>query len=309
MSDPTSAPLQSGTAPAKKSCLKKMLLRFSVLLIVMGVAFVYVHYCSWYLRTHGFMAATNNNAALQAQIAALDRRIQVLEANRTTVQPTAVEVPAPAAAVDTAAFTRLQSDMVAMSSAMAALQTEVKATGATAAEARSTAASVIASAIAYLQLREATANSHAFTNELTVLREAAKNDAALLTAAADIEPYAAVGAPTLATLHTELLEREPAATVAATKAAATTWWQRVLAELQSVISVRPLHGGEGDALAELESATTQNSAAALEAFHQLPPATQNYLQDWKTKLEARQHVDQGMAAMAASFTSRTAANP
>jgi hypothetical protein len=53
----------------------------------------------------------------------------------------------------------------------------------------------------------------------------------------------------------------------------------------------------------VEAALAKGSAAAaLEAFQQLPADAQKDLADWRQKLEARQKLDEAIAAISARFT-------
>jgi len=292
-----------------KNTRKKRLWLAALFLVAVAAGALWSN-CPWLNHPHGAMTAvTGTDKALLAQIEALDRRVQNLEnhAEPANAAPSvAVGAAAPEAKADPATavgLSRVQSDLVALSSAMSALQSEVKVTGTTANETREASASLIASVVGFIQLREAAASGRPFVAELGVMREASKNDTALQAATARLESYAANGAPTLATLHDDLLAQEPAVAVAVAKGAAQNWWQRVVAELNGLITVRPLHGGDGDAMAGLEAALTKSSAAAAEAFKALPNDAQKNLADWQARLEARQHVDEALTAMADRFTS------
>jgi hypothetical protein len=306
---PTPEPDAMDEQPPKKSCAKKKGVCFLMALAVLIGGLALLHYCPWFIRAHSGMMG--GDEAAQAQIEGLDRRVKALEsrANASNASGASPSTAAPAAPEDAKADTagaaslaRVQGDLIALSAAMSALQTEVKATGVTAAETREASAAQIASVVAYMQLREAEAAGRPFIDELTLLRVAARSDSAMQTLAAKLDPYAAAGAPALAALRDELIAREPVVTVAVAKGAAQNWWQRILAELQGLVSVRPLHGGEGDALARLEASLGKGSAAALEAFKELPADAQHSLADWQARLEARQHVDEAVAAIAARFT-------
>lgn len=307
---PAADPATPGGQPPKKCCGKKKGVCLIVALIVLGGASAFVYVGPWLLHRQATVNVAGGNEALRAEVESINRRVEALESRVEALSvpaaPQAAAAPAPEAAkpdtATAAGLARMQSDMVALSSAMSALQTEVKLTGMTAAETREVSATLMASIVAFIQLREASSSGRAFADELAVLREASRNDTALQASVARLEPYAAAGVPTLATLHDELLEREPAIAVAVAKGAAQNWWQRVLAELQGLITVRPLHGGEGDALAQLESSLGKSNAAAVEAFKALPADAERSLADWQKKLEARQHVDEGIAAIAARFT-------
>jgi hypothetical protein len=197
--------------------------------------------------------------------------------------------------------------MVALSSAMSGLQTEVKATGATATQARDVSTTLIASVVAFFELREMAVSGRAYMDELTSFRDVSKTDAVLQTPLAKLEPYAATGVPTLADLHGVLLAHEPNVEVAIAKGTAEHWWQRLLAELQAVITVRHVTGGEGDTLSQLEKSLWKGGIAEREAFKQLPADAQNDLADWQKQFDARQQVDQALHDIAARFTSLPAA--
>jgi hypothetical protein len=301
--------------PPKKGGTKLKGLGLIVLLLIFGVALVFFYFCPWLLSNRTTVEVTGRNEVFQSQVESLNRRVATLEsrveslASANALQaappppPPAAEEAKVDASATAAALAHAQGDLVALSSAMTALQSEVKATGATAAETRETSATLIASVVAFIQLREATATGGRFVNELTLLRDASRNDPILQSAVARLEPFAASGAPTLNALHDELLEREPAVAVAVAKGSAKNWWQRVVAQLQGLITVRQVHGGAGDTLAQLAIALTKDGAAAsLEAFKELPPAAQRNLADWQARLEARQHIDEGIAAITAHFT-------
>ncbi len=313
--EPVAAPVQKTTTLKKKVGLS--LLTF---VVVFGATSVVLQQNPALLRFHHHRHDAERVCAWQnVQINVLNKRVKVLE-NRIDALDTTQTTPATIAAVgadvktdtaNTAAVAHLQNDLMGLSSAMTALQTEVKATGATAAETRESATSLVASVVAYIQLRDAAFAGRGFANELAVLRELSKNDSALQVAVTKLEPVATSGAPTLAALDDELMQREPAVSVALAKESAQNWWERLLAAFQGFITVRPLHGGEGDALADLESALTKNgAAAALDAYHTLPEGARTSLADWQKKLEARQQIDQQMAVIATHFTTLpTGKNP
>jgi hypothetical protein len=309
MSDHASLPPQSviaGAPPPKGGAFAaKFVITFILILIIVGaVAYVRIYAVPPSAGTTvgvrgGDMALKSQLDAVAARLQALETRVEKLEA-----APASAVVPAAASPADLA---HMQSDMVALSSAMAALQAEVKTTGATAAEAREVSASRVAAVVAFIQLRDAAASGRGFVNELAVLRDAAKSDAALQTAVSRLEPYAAKGAPTGDALRDDLLEREPGIRVAMAKDAAEHWWQRVFAELQGVITVRRMNGGAGGVLAQLETALATGGDAVPEVFGRLPPDAQSQLAGWREKFDARRRIDDALRDIAARFTTLPAA--
>lgn len=255
-----------------------------------------------YLHPTTTIAVAGANDALRDRVENLDTRLHILENHLQA--PNSTETAATSSdAIKTADLAHVQSDLTTLSSAMVALQTEVKATGATANEARETSTALIASAVSFIGLRETAASGRPFADELAALRETSKNDASLLELATKLEPYALKGAPTFATLRDELLQQRPSVAVAIAKGSAQHWWQRILAELQGLITVRPLHGDEKDTLTVLESALTHNNATeALEAFKNLPTDAQKDLADWQKGLEARQQADDVLKNITHHFT-------
>jgi hypothetical protein len=240
---------------------------------------------------------TEKNEKLQAQVDTLTHRMTVLEGrveSMDAASPTVATIPVMEKPDNSAAagLAHMQSEMASLSSAMTALQTEVKATDTVALEARSKATGFVETMVAFMQLRDIANSGRAFTHELAAMREAAKNDAAILAICARIEPHATEGVPTYAKLFDELRASEPAITTAMAKTEAQTWWQRIMAQLHSLVSVRPLNGdAPGNKLADLESSFDRNGAkAALETFKQLPPEAQTGLADWRKKLETHEQV-------------------
>ena len=255
-------------------------------------------------RNDATVGVSGANEALQARVESLDARLHALETRVDGLNAAAANPQASRASDEERdeGDAKLQSDFAALSSAMTALQAEVKATGTADADARTASAAGIAAVAAYARLDEAAASGVAFADELAAMRDVAKNDNALLGLVAKLEPFQG-GVPTLTALGEELMQHHSAVAVAVAKGEAQNWWQRVVAELQGLITVRPLHGGESDALAGLETALAKsNSTAAMDALKALPPDAQQSLGDWKKELEARQSVDEDLKDMAVHFT-------
>lgn len=300
----------SPLAPPKASA--KQPWQAHVLIGVLALGLLWFTLAPSVFRVATTVGVSGEAEVLQARVENLETRLHSLE-SKMDAAGSAAPVPIAAASDSNAAagLAHVQGDMAALSSAMAALQAEVKATGATATEARETSTALVASVVAFLQLRDVTSSGRSFVEELATMRDTAKSDAVLLNALSKLEPYAAVGASTLSALHEELLQRQPAVAVAVAKGSAQNWWQRLVAELQGLITVRPVHGGEGDALAGLETALGKGNAdEAMQVFKDLPSDAQKNLADWQKRLEARQNIDDNLRDIARHFTSLSQAkNP
>lgn len=304
----------SPTEPPKKCGRKKCIAVLLVLLVVVAAAAYFSS--SWFIGMHG--GALQNSLELQQKLITAESRLEALEAQMSEMRERLREFEtspktdetkdAPKSATD---LGRLQSDMIALSSAMSALQMEVKQTGSHAALAQQVTQTSVAAAIAFVQLREAANSGRSFLDEFDTLRKATKSDAAFQEQLVVLEPYADKGVPTVTALHEELLTLENSALQAIERASAQNWWQRVLAELKGLISIRPLHGaGAPDTLTALENNIAKGDmTAALEEAKNLNPEAQKTLASWRTKVEAREKIDQALHIMAQRFVARAEPKP
>ncbi|HEU0118326.1 MAG TPA: hypothetical protein VFR09_06800 [Alphaproteobacteria bacterium] len=310
--------------PPKKSCLKRKLIcfLFSVILIVaLAVAFTF---CPWFEKLHGTTAPADVSE-LQQRVTTLENQVRDLGSAVNAVNahanisasetptpegPTAIQVAAPTAAPP-ADIAKLQVDVGTLTAELAALQNEVKQTGSHAAESQQATQTTLATAIAFIQLREAVASGQAFTTELATMRDAARNDTVFQDNLTKLEPFAAKGAPTLATLRENLLTIEPQADVALDKANAQGWWQGFLAELKGLVSIRKQHGaGATDAFAIMESDLAKNDIpSALTELQNMPAEAQQPFAEWREGATARAKADDVLHDMAAHFTSTATATP
>ncbi len=299
--------------PEKPPCRKKKFLCLLVILAVIGAAIAVLPYCPWFNRMHGGLAAQDFAATkqrltdLESRVEVLDKQLNALNAQATA--PADVKTQAGAPPESAAEVAHLQNDMIALSSALAALQTEVKQTGTHAMHSQQATQASLAAAIAFIQLREAATAGRSFTAELAAMRDATKNDTGFQESLSKLEPLAAKGAPALPVLQEELIALETSAATAIAKNDAQTWWEKFLAELRGLVSVRRMHGGGAtDAFTIMETALAQGDiAGALEAMKNLPPDAQQVLNGWREKAEARRAIDENLRALAAHFSAL--ANP
>ena len=308
MSDSPATQTPAPTAEKPHDCRrKKIFCALFVLAILSVVAVTAFYFCPQFIQMRGDMM--HPNAQYDARLAQMEARVQALESKvqtlNTASEPASAKEETAAMPAHTPADTaRMQTDMAALSSAVNMMQADIKQINAAAAQSRETTQQMLATAITFVQLREVAMSGRGFLPELAAMRTAVGNDAAFQDIVSQLAPYAAQGIPRLSALREELITREGAATNSIERAQAQTWWQRVVAEMKGLVSVRPLHGGsQGDAFGSIEAALTKGDAeAALEAFKTLPPEAQQALADWDAKLEARVAANAALHAMAVRFT-------
>ena len=310
MTDPTSSETKITADPSNLSCCR----RKRVLRITVGVVVGLLILSPWTFYFCPNLSAMHAGAGMQpvaqieTQLSSIETRLVAVETKLRAVnaspQTQAVAAQADNAASQPADFVRMQADLVALSSALNALQTEVKQDATTTAQTRDATHAMLASAVGFIQLREAALSGRAFNAELTAMRTAAGGDASLQEPLTKLEPYAAQSVPTFAQMREELMSREAGAANSIEKTQAQSWWQRVVVELKSLVSIRPLHGNEqADAFAALDMALQKaDVVAALDAFNALPAEAQQSLGDMKTKLLAKADIDAALHNLAAHFT-------
>ena len=156
-------------------------------------------------------------------------------------------------------------------------------------------------AVAFAELRLATNTGAPFENERASLRHAAEQDTVVAALTAKLEPLAVSGAPTLETLRELFLSQAGAAQAAAHQAEARTWQDRLLAKMESLISIRPLHNSSGpDLWAAIDAdLAAHRLASALDKAAQLPEAAQSLLKTWREQALRRQEVETIMKDIAA----------
>ncbi len=245
---------------------------------------------------------------LEQQIQALDSRVNNIGSrldngagNVAAGAETSTSIPTES----TENFARIKSDMVSLSAALTALQTEVKHARGSADQTQQAAQASIAAFIAFTQLRTAAQEGKPFATELQVLRDVAPNDKALQDGLNPLNPYASSAVPTLTSLREHFSTLTPSVEVAIGKAHATTWWQRLLAESKGLVTVRSLHGGDAspdDTLTAIElSLQSDNLLDVFDHYDKLPPEAQAVLSDWHKDAAARQKIDDALNLLAGNF--------
>jgi hypothetical protein len=240
-------------------------------------------------------------AEMENKIEALQRQVDALS--------TKTEQPADTATgkQSTADIARLQSDVTALSAAVNGVQSEIKRTGSSAEQSQKITQGALSTAIAFIQLRETALSGQPFAAELAAMRNAARSDGAFQEQLAKLEPYATKGVPTLAGLQSDLLAHESAATAAADRASAKTLLDKIMAELKTLVSVRPMHGDTGTdssvgGFTPMENALARgNIGTALDDLKAMPTPTQTELNGWRENAEARQQIQDALRVMADHF--------
>jgi hypothetical protein len=290
-----------------------------VLLVLIAAGGVYaLHTCPWFVQMAGISTeatATLEVAALQKDVSDLHQRVAALEVqvndlSKTTslAAPVTETTPPPTTTGDA---TQLTKDVAALSSAVDDMKREVKQTGAVSAAAQDSVQNMAARIVSFLQLREAVQAGHVFTAELASCRTLNDTTMTLHDAFTKLDPYASKGVMTISDLREELKASEAEALHAVKKSEATRWWQRVLVELGSLVSIRPLHGDESsEAFQTVNAALAKGDvSAALDAFNAWPEALKHNLADWQMKLQARRDVEAAIQQLAAQLTTSKQATP
>lgn len=199
---------------------------------------------------------------------------------------------------------QLKSDLLVANAAIAAVHGHVQQMTDTAHAATTAEASTRAQVIAYLQLRNAAATATPFTDELQKLAATAKNVTDLPALVAKLENPAHGGVATLPMLQGRFSVMAGPAEQAMELAAAKNWWDRVLAHMQEVISIRRIErdgsNGDGKALHDAAAALQRgNIAGAITAVETLPPEAQKEMQEWLIDAKARVALDAALAQIGA----------
>jgi hypothetical protein len=243
------------------------------------------------------------------RIADLEKRVEALEREQKNPALRIEEViptPEPQKRIEPpAVFTHMQSEIVSLAASVTALQDEIKHVMTSSNENLQAAQNSLAAALALIQLRAATDAGKTFTSELESLAAVAPPDAPFRQILAHLQPYAEKGAPTLAALRAEWLHVEPAASAALARSGAENFWQRIIAELRSIVTVRSLHDiGAANGLTDIENALAADDLViALTTLKNLPAAAQDSLKDWREKAEARVAVDTALREFSTPHTS------
>ncbi len=153
------------------------------------------------------------------------------------------------------------------------------------------------------QLREAVGRGAAFAPELKTLRALAGDEPGAAAAIATLEPMAAKGVATRATLR---LRFETVALDAARNtqpAGGESWWDRGLARLSGLIAIRPVGEIEGDGVlarvARAEARLAADDLAGAVAALEGDVAARDLAASWLAEARARLALEDALARLAA----------
>ncbi|MGB4102322.1 MAG: hypothetical protein WBK91_10510 [Alphaproteobacteria bacterium] len=196
-------------------------------------------------------------------------------------------------------MTQLKNDLAVANTAIAAMHDQVRRMTATAHKAAEAEDTTRAQVIAYFQLRNAAATATPFADELQKLTDTARAVPNLPHLAAKLENAAHAGVATLPMLQARFNVMSGPAEQAIALAAAQTWWDKLAANIQEVVSIRKVgRDGSGpdkalhDAAAALQRG---NIADAVAQVAKLPPVAQTHMQEWLTDANARIALDATLA--------------
>lgn len=199
---------------------------------------------------------------------------------------------------------QLKSDLAVANAAISAVHDQVKGMADTAKQAVLAEENTRAQMIAFLQLRNAAAAATPFTAELKALSDVAGGTPELAAALAKLDNAAHAGVATLPMLQARFNVMAGPAEQAMELAAAKHWWEKFLANIKDVFSIRKLDAqGNSDASRTLYEAAAAlqrgNIQAAVTQVETLPQIAQKHLQEWLADAKARLELDAALGRIGA----------
>lgn len=296
--------------------------------------------------TQAWQAVRQREDAMAQEIAALRQNLQTLStqpAPPTTSTPSGPAAPADMATVEqlradataiaslrdelvtlkngiNAAKTvqqemiQLKNDLAVANTAISAVHGHVQKMTASAHEAAAAEETTRAQVIAYLQLRNVAATATPFADELQKLAATAKTVPDLPGIVAKLENAAHGGVATLPMLQSRFSVMAGPAEQAVELAAAKTWWDKLAANMQEVVSIRKIDrdgtDSPGKALHNAAAALQRgNIVGAIAQVETLPPVAQTHLQEWLVDAKARVTLDAALAQIGVLLGQSTASHP
>ncbi|MEM9877956.1 MAG: hypothetical protein AAF862_01615 [Pseudomonadota bacterium] len=233
---------------------------------------------------------------LSETAAALRERISAVEARLASVAERASTAAAPEALDEVAR---------AMEQAMTGFESRLK----TLENIRQQSTAAMVAGLESARLAQAVANGRAYAAELTALAElkarAGSTMPDIADLLADIEPFARSGIPSGAALSAQLEARSREILTAIDTPQGADWWQRLLARVRNLVTVRKL-GSDAqssdppDVLARAETAARFGDWAAVVAeVESLPEAAKDSLGSWWDAAQARATAQRVLAELSA----------
>ena len=153
------------------------------------------------------------------------------------------------------------------------------------------------------QLREAAGRGGAYAPELKTLRALAGEEPGVEAAIATLEPMAAKGVATRATLRLRFETVALDAARRAQPAGGESWWDRGLARLSGLVAIRPVGEVEGDGVlarvARAEARLAADDLAGAVASLEGAVATRDLAASWLAEARARLALEDALARLVA----------
>jgi hypothetical protein len=192
----------------------------------------------------------------------------------------------------------------AQAGAASGLAQQVRSLEASTAVARDTASKLATTVLAVGQLAQAIADGNPFVRQLAAVRALGGDDPDIAQAAAELEPHATSGVPTLATLRSRLPATVDAVIRAIPATTGETWTDRVTNRLASLVSIRRVGshaiaiGGVDGIVAQAEAALQGGDLqAAVTALERLDGAPAQAAADWLQDARARLAANRALASL------------
>ncbi|HYN38976.1 MAG TPA: uroporphyrinogen-III synthase [Rhodospirillales bacterium] len=239
-------------------------------------------------------------ARLRSQVAAMAPRLDALDRTVAELRQSVDELAARTQQGDTELTAQLAERIARLESQAAnatSLAQQVRSLEVTTQAARDAASKLSTTVLGVGQLAQAVDGGGSFIRQLAAVRALGGDDAEIAQAAADLEPLAASGIPTLAALRAKFPETADAVARAEPVTAGGAWTDKVVDRLASLVSVRRTGpaaiagGGVDGILARAETALAGGDLpTAVDALRGLTGAPAQAAADWlalaRTRLEA-----------------------
>jgi uroporphyrinogen-III synthase len=244
---------------------------------------------------------------LRQQVEALAPRVDAIERTLAGLRQSVDKLATVGPAVDPEVVKQLGERIALLesqASAASGLAQQVRSLEASTAVARDTTSKLATTVLAIGQLMQAVGDGGAFVRQLAAVRALGGEDPDIAQAAAEIEPYAAIGVPTLAALRAQLPATIDAVIRATPIRAGDSWTDRTINRLASLVTVRRVgpeaiaSGGIDGIVAQAETALDGGDLqAAVTVLERLDGAPAQAAADWLQHARARLAADRALATL------------